>query len=105
MGAVSTATVPAGSSGHPQRPNHQLFDRSLHLHRRENPIEVPTAKYGAAFDVEDLGDPGNRVNGQQRTWFPPPNLSAASSTPAEASIITGVTPRPWRGLQPRFPLR
>jgi hypothetical protein len=50
-----------------QRPRGQLVDGRGDLLGTEDPLEVPAAKYGPAFDVENLGNPRDRITGEQAT--------------------------------------
>ena len=79
--------------GDSQGPGAELAQGCGDLVGREDGIEVPTAKDAAHLDEECLRGPGNGVGREQAAQGSAPVVSAISSTPAEASMTTGVKPR------------
>ena len=89
----------AADLDYPQRPCQEFGDGNGYLVGGEDVVDVPSAKYSTALGEEWSGTQGTASEGRSPRKARPRKVSAASSTPAEASMTTGVTPR--RGCEPR----
>ncbi len=84
-----------------QRPGQKFGDRGRYLIDGKDVVELPPAKYSPAFGEEWSGTQGTASAGRSPRKARPRTVSAASSTPAEASMTTGLTLRRGREAQPR----